>query len=226
MLEGEYRQHQRPPRRPPSRSASPNPQPEDDTQLLTQALDQAHEDMFVTILSDGRVSTLQNPTSMPSSAIDTQSIVDSSVTIEERFSQLSTADLSNDSDRRADHDGKQSSGVSTLLQRRRERKKDTTRDLKILDNAQAMILDCVATLSQTPTPRILKDVQSTLRVCRLLVIGIKGGVASIDARKAEILKSLDNLETRWLELSNLFSRDDPLQYSTGNPISPPYRLLF
>ena len=67
----------------------------------------------------------------------------------------------------------------------------------------------------TASRPVLQETQNTIQTLQIKIKGIGSQVTSITALKSDVLKSLDNLEARWTELSNLLADDLPVEYSTG-----------
>ena len=109
-----------------------------------------------------------------------------------------------------DEDDEADKAIS-LVSRRRERNKRTVTDKTILENIKRKIEECTVTASRP----VLQETQNTIQTLQIKIKGIRSRVTSIAALKSDILKSLDNLEACWTELSNLLADDLPVEYSTG-----------
>ena len=109
-----------------------------------------------------------------------------------------------------DEDDKADKAIS-LASRRRERNKRTVTDKTILENIKRKIEECTVTASRP----VLQEMQNTILTLRIKTKGIGSRVTSIAALKSDVLKSLDNLEAHWTELSNLLADNLPVEYSTG-----------
>ena len=202
--------------------------------IRREALKRAGEDLFVSTVSDGHISSLPRPASithpptlisLPSSAAGpasiTQPLTSSDTTLPLSSPSLINPNLRTHTNRELsedtmpllisnDEDDKADKAIS-LASQRRERNKRTVTDKTILENIKRKIEECMVTASCP----VLQETQNTIQTLQIKIKGIRSRVTSIAALKSDILKSLDNLEAHWTELSNLLADNLPVEYSTG-----------
>lgn len=187
MTEAEYKRH--------NRQISRSNQVDDvvaldstQNETVSNNMAAAHEDIFVSTLTDGRIPFLSTS---PSVSHPSPSSVDG---VTDNLAKLNLENVSRE-------------------ERKKNTNKSSIRDKKILDNAKVAISRCVDSLSRSYDG--LKAAQVVISECRTALINVRPSAKALVDLKCEVDDSLNKLEARWQVLSELLLNDHPLEYSSG-----------